>query len=313
MPVMIKDEIVAWIWTSGPLAELRPLDRQAIEHATTVLALELLRTTTAADAKWRGSGEILSALLSGRGHGSEALMAQVRRLGHDLSHPHAVIAVRYDPRSEGALPRRLAETFSRMAEPVSPRPLLGSYQGYVVALWPLASTTPTDKVRAVGDEIRRNMAEGEDADRPRAAITGPVTRIADYPAAFATARGAIELTLLRNGPSATLLLTDLGLTGLMLQLPDVSDLSHYVDEVLGPLRAYDGAHEGQLLPTLSALIHNNLSASEAALELEVSKSTVALRRRRIEELLAADFSRVSDLMRVSMALDVEDVVEARRR
>ncbi|MCI0144071.1 GAF domain-containing protein [Arthrobacter bambusae] len=313
VPVIIKENVVAWIWTSGKVSELRPLDRQALERAAAPLALELLRTRTATEAEWRGTGEIVSGLLSGQGHDSAALLAQAERLGHDLSLPHAVVAVRIEPRNEGALPYWFAATFARMVRQVSPKPLLGSHEGYVVALWPLGPTTPIDEVRGIGDEVRRIPSErSQSTDRAHAAITGPVTSIADYPAAFATARGAIELAALRQRSPGTLVLSDLGLTGLLLQLPDVSALSRFADEVLGPLRANDLAEDPSLLPTLSALIHNNLNASNTAQQLHVPEDIVVEARRRIEDLLALNLSRVSDLMRVSMALKVDDVIEARQ-
>lgn len=41
-PVAIREEAVAWIWMTGTLAELTPAQRRAIEHAVTIIALELL-------------------------------------------------------------------------------------------------------------------------------------------------------------------------------------------------------------------------------------------------------------------------------
>lgn len=86
VPVMIKEKVIAWIWTSGKVSELRPLDRQRMERAAAPLALELLRTRTETEAQWRDTGAILSELLSGNGHPT-ALLAQARRLGHDLAVP----------------------------------------------------------------------------------------------------------------------------------------------------------------------------------------------------------------------------------
>lgn len=169
-------------------------------------------------------------------------------------------------------------------------------------------------MRGIGDEVRRiNSERGQSTDRVHAAITGPVISIADYPAAFATVRGAIELAALRKAPPRILALRDLGLTGLMLQLPDVSTLGHYADDVLGPLRANDLPQDPSLRPTLSALIHNDLNASKAAEQLHVSEDIVDEARQRIEDLLAINLSRVSDLTRISVALEVDDVIGARER
>ncbi|WP_284984446.1 GAF domain-containing protein [Arthrobacter sp. efr-133-TYG-118] len=314
VPVMIKEKIVAWIWTSGKLSELRPLDRQAIERAAAPLALELLRTRTATQAEWRDTGEILSELLSGKRRGSTTFLSQAARLGHDLSLPHAVIAVRFESRIESARPYWLAAAFERMARQVSPKPLLGSHEEHIVALWPLGPTTRINEVRGIGDQVRQISSEhNQGTDRAHAAITGPVTSIADYPAAFATARGAIELAALREGAPGTLVLSDLGLTGLLLQLPDLSALSHYVDAALGPLRANDLAQDPSLLPTLSALIHNDLNVRMTAEQLHIKNDFVIEARRRIEDLLAVDLSRASDLTRISTAVEVDDVVRARQR
>ncbi len=311
--VMIKEKLVAWIWTNGRVSELRPLDRQAMERSAAPLALELLRIRTATQADWQETGEILSGLLSGRGHYATALLAQTARLGHDLSLPHAVVAVRIEPRHEGYLTYGLAPAFSGMAGQISPRPLLGFHEGYVVALWPLGPTTPIGELRGIGDEVRRIASERTQMGGAHAAITGPVTSIADYPAAFATARGAIELAALRKASPGTVMLSDLGLVGLLLQLPNVSALSHYADDVLGPLRANDATQDSLLLSTLSALIHNNLNARKTAEQLHTQEDIVVEARRRIEDLLALNLSRLSDLTRISMALEVEDVIEARQR
>jgi len=312
VPVMIKDKIIAWIWTSGKISELRQLDRQALERAAAPLALELLRTRTATQTAWRDTGEILSVLLSGRGHEATALLAEATRLGHDLSLPHAVVAVRFDHGSDGALPYWLTDAFARMARQISPKPLLGSYGGFVVALWPMEPSTPIGELRGIGDKVRKiPSGHGQSTDHGHVAITGPVTSIADYPAAFATARGAVELAGLRKSSPETILLSDLGLTGLLLQLPDVSALNRYADDVLGPLRGNDAVQDPPLLPALSALIHNNLSEARTAEQLHIQEDSVVEVRRQIEALLAVDLSRVADLTRISTVLEVDDVIEAR--
>ena len=314
VPVMIKDKVIAWIWTSGTISELRPLDRQALERAAAPLALELLRTRTATQTEWRDTGEILSALLSGRGHEATALLAEAERLGHDLSLPHAVIAVRFDPSNERTLPHWLTAKFAQVAWQISPKPLLGSHGGSVVALWPMVPATRIDQMRGIGDKVRRiPSGHSQSTASAHVAMTGPVTSITDYPAAFATARGAVELAALRKSSPGTIVLSDLGLTGLLLQLPDVSALNRYADDVLGPLRGYDPAQGPSLLPTLSALLNNNLSAGKTAEQLHIQEDAVVEARRQIEALLALDLSRVADLTRISTALEVHDVIETRRR
>ncbi|MDO5875471.1 MULTISPECIES: GAF domain-containing protein [Paenarthrobacter] len=310
-PVMIKDEIVAWIWTSGELEALGPLDRRTIEHAATVMALELLRTRTAAEAAWRHSGEILSGLLSGAVRGSTALINQAASLGHDLSQPHAVMVARYDDGLEGPLQYRLASTLMRLSENTTPKPLLGMHGGYVVALLPVGNQ-PLESVRAVSEDIRRSLAGNSTAAKSAiTVITGPVNDPSSYPETFDVARGAVELAALRGLHTRTLVLSDLGMAGLFLQVPDASRLESYCEQVLGPLRTYDRAQGTALLPTLSALIRNDLNTKSTAEQLFVHKNTVDQRRRRIEDVLGLQLTSIDALTHISTALTIDDVIQAR--
>lgn len=309
-PVMLKDEIVAWVWTTGWLESLTPLDRRTIEHAATVMALELLRTRTAAEAAWRHSGEILSGLLSGAVRGSTALIHQAASLGHDLSQPHAVVVARYENSKEGPLQYRLASTFMRLSENAKPKPLLGMYGGYVVALWPL-NDEPLESARAVSEEIRRSLTGRVGAlGNATSVITGPVKDPANYPESFAIARGAVELASIRRLPTRTLVLSDLGMAGLFLQVPDSSRLDAYCEQILRPLRAYDDAQGTALLATLAALIKNDLNAKVTAEQLFIHKNTVDQRRRRIEDILGVQLTNVASLTHITTALNIHDVINA---
>lgn len=310
-PVVIKEDVVAWIWTTGSVAELAPMNLRAIEHAATVMALELLSAQTAIEAAWRHSGEIVSGVLSGLGKESSSLVAEAATLGHDLSQPHAVIVTRADWMHDGAPQFGLFDALDHLTGESHPEPLVGMHQSYIVVLWPLGSA-PLESARHVSDEIRRTLAGGVSGQNSTlAVVTGPVTDPDGYPEAFSTARGAAELAGLRGMAGRTLLLTDLEIAGLLLQVPDSSKLQSYCEEVLGPLRQHDTSHGAGLIQTLSALVRNNLDVRATADQLLVDRDTIVQRRRLIEELLGLELSNVTALTRVATALQLEDVIAAR--
>ncbi|MFJ4029359.1 helix-turn-helix domain-containing protein [Paenarthrobacter sp. NPDC089989] len=312
-PVLIKDEVVAWIWTSGETGTLRALDRRAIEQTCTVLALELLRSRAAAEASWRDSGEILSALLAGVRHGTAALLSQAGRLGHDLSRQHAVFVLKPDPTRGGPKPHQLPWLFERLADKHEPRPLLGLHDGYIVALLPLTGGSLNGT-----ETFARMMREtfhmrGQHDNNMVMAVAGPALGMPDYPEIFSMARGAVELAAMRGLGGKTLTLEDLGMAGLFLQLPDVTKLSAYVDRIVGPLRHRDLAEGTALLPTLRVLLASDLDMRETAERMFVHRNTVNKRRKRIEEILGIELSSVEALAHLVAALSVEDVMEAGTR
>lgn len=311
-PVLIKEEVVAWIWTTGPVAELAPVDRRAIEHAATVMALELLSVSTAADAAWRQSAELLTGLLSGLTSTASSLGAQAGSLGCDLSQPHAMIVTPHDWKHGEAFQNRLSRAVGGLTGETRPQPLVGAYEDYIVALWPLGRKA-LESVRYISDEIRLSLIDGaSDSAGPLSVLTGPVTDLTRYPEAFSIARGAAELAKIRGIAGQTLLLTDLGMAGLFLQVPDAFGLHSYCEEVLGPLRRHDTSHGTTLIQTLSLLVRNDLDARATAEQSSVHRNTIVRQRQLIEDLLGFELTNVAALAHVAAALQLEEVIAARQ-
>jgi GAF domain-containing protein/sugar diacid utilization regulator len=307
-PVVIKEDVVSWIWTMGPLAELTPSDRHAIEHAATVMSLEFLHALSEAESVWYRSGELLSNLLKGPGPVAPALLAQAQRFGHDLSEPHAMLVTRPDRITESEVRSRLAATVARLAGNYGPRPLIGVHQDFVVTLVALGLER-LESVRGISEEIRQGLIDGEPG--PLAALMGPLTDASEYVGAFRTASGAVELARLRGMSGQTLMLTDLGAAEFFLQVPDTSRLRLYCEEVLGPLHRYDTHHGAALVQTLSMLVRCDLDARATAAQLQVQTATVTRRRKLIEELIGRKLTSVASLTHLATALQLEEAVTAR--
>jgi sugar diacid utilization regulator len=111
--------------------ELSRLDVRAVEHATVVTALELMRDRTAAEVEQRLRGSLVADLLSTDGADMPALLDRARRLGWDLSGDQSLISVRsIEPTAGDARPatdRLQAPTGSRRpSRPVHWSPCTGA-------------------------------------------------------------------------------------------------------------------------------------------------------------------------------------------
>ncbi|GAP54396.1 transcriptional regulator, CdaR protein [Arthrobacter sp. Hiyo6] len=311
-PVVVKEEVAAWIWTTGSVTDLTPLGQRAIEHAAIVMALELLSARSATEVAWHRSGEILAGLLNNQGPLPSSVLAQAESLGHDLSQPHAVIVAQHDWRRTHGIQIKLAATVAHLREVSRPQPVVGVYQDHVVALWPLGREA-FESARHVAEEIRRTLTDGEpNSASSLSVLAGPVSDPTRYPEAFSIARGAAELARLRGLSGQTLLVSDLGMAGLFLQVPDTLRLHSYCEEILGPLRRHDTSRGTELVRTLSVLVRNNLDARMTADELSAHTSTILQRRRLIEEILGCELTNVAAMTHISTALQLDEVLAATR-
>lgn len=308
VPVSVGGETVAGIWLAAREKDLGPLDHRALEQASTVLILETLRSRAALDVEWRMSGEIVVDLIMARGGPVETIWARANRLGHDLSTPHAVVVIKAD-QGRHLSASRVMNAVRSVCDGIRPRPLMASVGEYIVALLPaeLNDDSGIDDLKMVADRIRATVRRTQNETTVCVGISAVCSSPEDYPAAYRTARGAVEITRVRTGPDTTVEVSDLGVYGLLLQLDDPHELSRFSEQILGPLRNYDRERNTSLVDTLSCYLRHDLSTARAAEALYVHPNTITLRIRRIEALLDRSLADAEDVVQLTMAIMVDRV------
>jgi sugar diacid utilization regulator len=313
--VRLEEQIVAHIWIPARLTNLSPLDVRAIEHATVVAALELLRERTASEVEWRMRGSLVADLLSGKDTLPKSTSDRAKRWGHDLSEPHVILVgsavTGSDISDDGSsLLGTALKLVNRYAANFDPLPVVAIHRGYLVALWPLNSTTDsTDSpdVHIAAGHIRELIEKGISGGIATLAISQRCESPGDYSSAFRVARGGVELARFGSDPNRTVDLDDLGIDSLLLQLDDPRQLLKYANRVLAPLYEYDRARKTELVLTLRTYLRHDLQSSSTARALHIHHNTIAQRLRRIEGLLNVQLNRPADLLDITAALTVDRI------
>nr|WP_324651996.1 GAF domain-containing protein [Georgenia sp. H159] len=305
-PIWLGSELAARIWVAGGVDDLGALDRRAIEHATTVLALELVRLRTAMEVEWRTAADLVRDLINGHPADAVALRPRAERMGHDLDLPHVVVVVRADTDTDDLGAAMISSTRA-VASPVTPRPLVATSGALVVALWPVTdsgagATTVADAIRATFRRMRPDATIS-------VTVTAPCHSLDRYAGAYRMGRGVAELAHRRGVTDTTLQLGDLGPLSLLLQVESTDELMTFIDRVLGPLRDHDEHRNASLAATVAAYFRHDLNTAAAAAALHVHPNTVGLRIRRAEELLGMSFTKVDSVVHVGLALMAGEVVQ----
>jgi DNA-binding PucR family transcriptional regulator len=133
--------------------------------------------------------------------------------------------------------------------------------------------------------------------------------ILDLPSALNEARTALSAAK-RLGGESVFLYEELGIVRLLLGSGDDPDLLTFIEEVTGPLIAYDRNNDGSLIRTLRAFFDADCSQRVAAERLFVHHKTLRYRLGRIRKLTGLDLSRHEDRMRADFALRLLQVNQA---
>ena len=312
-PVTIGREVVARLWVAQPGHELGGLERRAMEHGATVIALELLKQRIAYEVESRLRGELLDDLLDGRLADQRAIEARANHLDYGLDgrHSAAVISLDLDrPEVDAGRARQLYPIVSATLRRNRLNALAGERDGAVVVL---LGESPSGSQRSeLGDAIRSEVRRVL-GDMPVLVALGPwVDHIADIGRSYAVARGASRIARNVGGRDRTITLDDLGVYGLLLTVDRLDNLQEFAAATLRPIREYDERKVGELLPTLRSYLRHACRTAEAAAELVVHPNTVAYRIRRIESLLGLDLGQPQSLLQVQLALIVDEIVATKR-
>ncbi|MEV7858633.1 GAF domain-containing protein [Streptomyces hirsutus] len=272
-------------------ADLTDADRHLFERAGLVTALLLLLRRSVAEAEDRVRGELLDDLLTAQQPGGHrntgSLTLRARKLDIHLARPHAVLVLTCDP----ALRSRLLTEAARRARLLGG--LAGTRSGHTVLL------APTSHPGALAQELAHELTRGLGTPITVGAA-GPATGPEHLPHTHDEAHRCLQAleALGRTGDGAAL--TDLGFLGVL--LGDRTDITGYVDRVLGPVLTYDAQRGTELARTLTAYFHHGASLARAKDALHVHVNTVVQRLDRVAQLLGPDWNTPGKALEIQVAL-----------
>ncbi|MEH1017206.1 PucR family transcriptional regulator ligand-binding domain-containing protein [Micromonospora sp. CPCC 206060] len=127
-------------------------------------------------------------------------------------------------------------------------------------------------------------------------------------AALASARHAHARALRRDEPVAILSSADLASHELLLANVPLANRRAFAEQLLAPLRAYDAAHQADLVNTLDTFLRLNGSWTKCAssLHVHVHVNTLRYRLQRIEVLTGRDLDKFADRVDFYLALRQSD-------
>jgi sugar diacid utilization regulator len=253
----------------------------ALEHARTVLSIELSRQHGLAETELRLGRDLAADLLGGIGDDAQR---RARALGYDLARPHAVIVV--DPGRRAAADDPLvlgtqAAAMRLLREPGGPPVLLVQRESAVVALVPVDVSDDDGALAALA------CAVGPDA---RVAVGGMCHDPAALPSSLRQAQVALRIAQHSATTSRVLRFEQLGVYRLLAESADPAGLDDLVGDWLGPLVAYDEERGSDLVLTLSRFLDHGGNYDATADSLTIGRTTVRYRLRRIRELTGHDLA-----------------------
>lgn len=267
-----RADVTAWISLLGPAEAMGEQETMALEHAATVLSIELARLHSIAETELRLGVDLVADLISGA---DEGVHARARILGHDLALPHRVLVLR--SRRQDVLQELLPSLRAVLS---GPQGVLLMSQGNavvaVVAVEQSASDQPWSRLSAT----LQQTAAGRGV---RVGVGGACLSAVDYPRSYREAQLSLRLAE-HSGRQEAMTYDDLGVFQFLSEATDTSGVDAFVQRWLGPLLEYDERRGGDLVLTLARFLDSGGSYDATARALGSGRSTIRYRIGRVAEI-----------------------------
>jgi sugar diacid utilization regulator len=251
----------------------------ALEHAGTVLAMEVARMQNVAETEAHLRTSLVLDLIAGASPDEAAVLNRAQILGYDLGRPHQVVVIEAARSTDDIAlllhAVRRAVRQARIGSLLAPR-----LRDVVV----LADT------EASWEEFRQTVAAGLQGAAGRMGVGGRYRATSDLPRSYREAQLALRIQKTIGSPEQVTIFGDLGVYQLLAASSDMSAIEEFVEQWLGPLTDYDTVHGGQLVLTLSEYLDHGGSYDASAAALSVHRNTLKYRLRRIRDVSGYDLS-----------------------
>ncbi|HSS61159.1 MAG TPA: GAF domain-containing protein [Candidatus Limnocylindrales bacterium] len=283
---------------------------RALEHGSTILALELSKERAAAEVERRLRGDLVEEVLAGGLEAEEAerIARQAERLGHRLPQRAWVVVLEADDdKTEAALAARgqqdrLDAALSGLIRSRLPGALTLVRSASAVLLVPDELASDLAAVEKLGLQV---LAAAAPVMKPGSASVGIgnlANGVGELARSHVEARQALRLTRRAGGRARVASYRSLGAFRLLLEVQSPDALRRFVDELLGPLLRYAQSRDTPLLETLEALSAARWIRRAAARELGIHINSMTYRVERIQSLTGLQLDDPETRVAISIAL-----------
>lgn len=276
-----RRDVVGVLFLVDPDGSAGEADVVALEHAATVLAIELARLLSLAETELRLGVDVVADLVGGTD--VDGASRRAAALGRDLGRPHRVVVVgtsRSRPEPDALVDAVRGALGGGRAPLLMPR-------GDTVVV--LVEVRDADD-RAFLEGLRTGLRASPLGRSLHLGVGGVCLGPEDYPRSYREGRLALRVPEGGGRREAAAVYDDLGVYQLLSEVSDLTGVDEFVRRWLGALLEYDERRGSSLVLSLSHFLDAGGRYDTAAATLGIGRSTLRHRLDRIRELSGHDLA-----------------------
>ncbi|MEH7502522.1 helix-turn-helix domain-containing protein [Neobacillus drentensis] len=298
--------------------KMSEVDIAALEHACTIISLELVKEQAVFETQQRLRGEFVTKLFSGQM--DEALIQKAKHLNFDPNRTYVAIIINFEDKlnEQKILGDHVLRNLLHMANMTllerNTQGMAVRVENQIAALLSFHSRVSTSNIVAEIKEHAKKLQHEINNKYREIDVSIGIGRIKQgltfVHESFVEATKCIKFLKNYLFDHRVLSYTDLGVQRFILQ-NSMEELIDFIQEVLGPLIEYEQSRKGELLSTLIVYLDQNQNIKKTADSLHIHTNTLSYRLKRIEEILLTDLNDSQPLFNIQLAINIYQCIKAK--
>ncbi len=321
VPIVAGNALLGYVSAVEVGGTLNEQQHAAMEQASIVFALEILKQQAAESAEQRLAGDYVEELISGRAPDLPAAHQRAARHNFDLRQPHRVMVLEFDEPAQTNKRHRWTETDTLLARrrfagtvrdtmiQSTPGALVGKRDDNVVVILP----DGTNNGSANSLAIAQGLVQALKSAVPELAVWVGVGRLAaevgELARSFQDARLALKTVRNVGGKASVVAFEELGVLPLILQSQDQQALLEFMERHLRVVADYDVRHGTALVATLEAFLANNGNLQATSRACHIHLNTLKYRLNRIREISGVNLESGEARFNLQLALSIRQALD----
>ncbi|WP_326640875.1 helix-turn-helix domain-containing protein [Nonomuraea fuscirosea] len=316
-PILVGDTVPAYLVSLVAAApdQGEDIDLLIAEHAATICGVILARERVFFSAASQVRDDLVEGLLSGSGRDNDEVTRWAQHLGYDTEREHRVLSIilespASDTQRSALVAERAAGAAARLFLAQSPDAITSvRTDEVVVVLTENTSRGSTTRAEQLGTLCMQRLGALFPDVGVSIGVGGAFREPAHIARSYEEARRTIEVIRRLGRRGAVVAFDKLGISRLLLQVPDIETLREFATDILGEVLRHEKKHHSEYIATLICYFQENNSPQRASKLLHVHPNTVTYRIHRIEEITGLDLNTYRDRLAVQVALEIIDALE----
>jgi len=316
IPVKIDMEVHGYIMIWGIERPFDKLDLIAIEHASKVTAIELIKQEAIQENQRRQRKTFFSDLLKGHFSSNEEVYSRAANLGIDLKGIGAVIAAEMCYIDRDLNKSNIKLTYSNIIELICSKLseiqdlILFENSKHIVILPKITGVEKTTgenikkELLKIGFLIKTKLEEEIGFVAVALGIGRFYRNLSDIKKSYSEAQKALIIIRKVFNTAAVIHFDDLGVYKLLTKFDDGDELDLFFKETVYPLKKYDEENGTELIRTLDIYFECGENLASAADKLYIHINTLKYRMNRIKEILGISSFTMENKINLYMGLKI---------